>query len=149
MCTYGGPRSCRSRALAQARIRFVFRDPNYRRGLMRKYRRRERGGCAPSNRLGSRTEAGGFVMHGQPNVVRSLRRYQRLRSETGRLLLTAPDSNGRARSSRDAKIEIVGVGSGLVRGAFTRLRSPGGDVSVSNADIQRAACFDPANRRLV
>src|SRR5205814_2570862 len=69
MCTYGDRGSIK--ALANAQDQFVFRDPqNADRVLMRNLDA-ENAAIERLEQIGfARTDAGGFVLHGQPNVVR-------------------------------------------------------------------------------
>jgi hypothetical protein len=65
--------ACESKALANAQDQFVFRDPrNVDRVLMRNLDA-ENAAVAQLEQIGfARTNAGGFVLHGQPSVVRFL-----------------------------------------------------------------------------
>src|SRR5205823_626919 len=78
MCTYGDRAPIK--ALAKAQDQFVFRDPqNVDRVLMRNLDA-ENAAVARLEQIGfARTDAGGFVLHGQPSVVRFFATdYQRL-----------------------------------------------------------------------
>jgi len=98
MCSYGDRAPIK--ALAKAQDQFVFRDPqNTDRVLMRNLDA-ENTAIARLEQIGfARTDAGGFVLHGRPNVVRFSRLIIRDCSATGRLASPRRSRSGSARSS--------------------------------------------------
>ena len=135
MCTYG--ERAPIKALANAQDQFVFRDPqNADRVLMRNLDA-ENAAVARLEQIGfARTDAGGFVLHGQPNVVRFFATdYPRLQRDW-KLTLTAQVEKWTGEIERvTPKLEIVGSGQDWFEVRYS-LTTPGGEV-FSNADIQR------------
>src|SRR6266480_2804800 len=84
----------------------------------------------------ARTDAGGFVLHGQPSVVRFFATdYQRLQRDW-KITLTAQVEKWTGQIERiTPKLEIVGSGQDWFEVRYS-LTTPGGEV-FSNADIQR------------
>ena len=118
MCTYGD--RVPIKALANAQDQFVFRDPqNADRVLMRNLDA-ENAAVARLEQIGfARTDAGGFVLHGQPNVVRFFatdypRSAARLEGDPHR----AGREVDRRDRARHAEARDCRLGSGLVRGAL-------------------------------
>ena len=146
MCTYGDRAPIK--ALANAQDQFVFRDPqNTDRVLMRNLdaenaaiTRLEQNGFA-------RTDAGGFVLHGQPNVVRFFATdYPRLQRDW-KVTLTAQVEKWSGEIERvTPKLEIVGSGQDWFEVRYS-LTTPGGEV-FSNADIQRLLRSGQSQTRL-
>ena len=146
MCSYGDRAPIK--ALAKAQDRFVFRDPqNTDRVLMRNLDE-ENAGIARLEQIGfARTDAGGFVLHGQPNVVRFFATdYQRLQRDW-KVSLTAQVEKWTGEIERvTPKLEIVGSGQNWFEVRYS-LTTPGGEV-FSNADIQRLLRSGQSQTRL-
>src|SRR5439155_1180554 len=110
MCTYGD--RVPIKALAKAQDQFAFRDPqNVDRVLMRNLDA-ENAAVARLEQIGfARTDAGGFVLHGQLNVVRFFATdYQRLQRDW-KIILTAQVEKWTGEIERATpKLEIVGSG---------------------------------------
>ena len=146
MCTYGDRAPIK--ALAKAQDQFVFRDPqNIDRVLMRNLDA-ENAAVARLEQIGfARTDAGGFVLHGQPNVVRFFATdYQRLQRDW-KITLTAHVEKWTREIERvTPKLEIVGSGQDWFEVRYS-LITPGGEV-FSNADIQRLLRSGQSQTRL-
>jgi superfamily II DNA or RNA helicase len=146
MCTYGDRAPIK--ALANAQDQFVFRDPqNADRVLMRNLEA-ENAAVARLEQIGfARTDAGGFVLHGQPNVVRFFATdYPRLQRDW-KVMLTAQVEKWTGEIERvTPKLEIVGSGQDWFEVRYS-LTTPGGEV-FSNADIQRLLRSGQSQTRL-
>jgi len=146
MCTYGDRASIK--ALANAQDQFVFRDPqNADRVLMRNLDA-ENAAVARLEQIGfARTDAGGFVLHGQPNVVRFFATdYPRLQRDW-KVTLTAQAEKWTGEIERvTPKLEIVSSGQDWFEVRYS-LTTPGGEV-FSNADIQRLLRSGQSQTRL-
>src|SRR5438067_2518906 len=146
MCTYGD--RVPIKALAKAQDQFVFRDPqNIDRVLMRNLDA-ENAAVARLEQIGfARTDAGGFVLHGQPNVVRFfVTDYPRLQRDW-KVILTAQVEKWTGEIERvTPKLEIVGSGQDWFEVRYS-LTTPGGEV-FSNADIQRLLRSGQSQTRL-
>jgi superfamily II DNA or RNA helicase len=146
MCTYGDRPPIK--ALANAQDQFVFRDPqNADRVLMRNLEA-ENAAVARLEQVGfARTDAGGFVLHGQPNVVRFFATdYPRLQRDW-KTSLTAQVEKWTGEIERvTPKLEIVGSGQDWFEVRYS-LTTPGGEV-FSNADIQRLLRSGQSQTRL-
>src|SRR5947207_4116131 len=146
MCSYGD--RAPTKALAKAQDQFVFRDPqNADRVLMRNLDA-ENTAIARLEQIGfARTDAGGFVLHGRPNVVRFFTTdYQRLQRDW-KITLTAQVQNWTSEIERvTPKLEIVGSGQDWFEVRYS-LTTPGGEV-FSNADIQRLLRSGQSQTRL-
>src|SRR6266480_966453 len=146
MCMYGDRAA--TKALAKAQDQFVFRDPrNVDRVLMRNLDA-ENAAVARLEQIGfARTDAGGFVLHGQPSVVRFFATdYQRLQRDW-KITLTAQVQNWTSEIERvTPKLEIVGSGQDWFEVRYS-LTTPGGEV-FSNADIQRLLRSGQSQTRL-
>ena len=146
MCTYGDRAPIK--ALANAQDQFVFRDPqNADRVLMRNLDA-ENAAVARLEQIGfARTDAGGFVLHGQPNVVRFFATdYPRLQ-RNWKVSLTAQVEKWTSEIERvTPKLEIVGSGQDWFEVRYS-LTTPGGEV-FSNADIQRLLRSGQSQTRL-
>ena len=146
MCTYGDRAPIK--ALANAQDQFVFRDPqNADRVLMRNLDA-ENAAVARLEQIGfARTDAGGFVLHGQVNVVRFFATdYPRLQRDW-KITLTAQVQNWTSEIERvTPKLEIVGSGQDWFEVRYS-LTTPGGEV-FSNADIQRLLRSGQSQTRL-
>jgi superfamily II DNA or RNA helicase len=146
MCTYGDRAPIK--ALANAQDQFVFRDPqNADRVLMRNLVA-ENAAVARLEQIGfARTDAGGFVLHGQLNVVRFFATdYPRLQRDW-KVILTAQVEKWTGQIERvTPKLEIVGSGQDWFEVRYS-LTTPGGEV-FSNADIQRLLRSGQSQTRL-
>ena len=146
MCTYGDRAPIK--ALANAQDQFVFRDPqNADRVLMRNLDA-ENAAVARLEQIGfARTDAGGFVLHGQLNVVRFFATdYPRLQRDW-KVILTAQVEKWTGEIERvTPKLEIVGSGQDWFEVRYS-LTTPGGEV-FSNADIQRLLRSGQSQTRL-
>ena len=146
MCNYGDRAPIK--ALANAQDQFVFRDPqNADRVLMRNLDA-ENAAVARLEQIGfARTDAGGFVLHGQPNVVRFFATdYPRLQRDW-KVILTAQVEKWTGEIERvTPKLEIVGSGQDWFEVRYS-LTTPGGEV-FSNADIQRLLRSGQSQTRL-
>src|SRR3954452_14430075 len=146
MCSYGD--RAPTKALAKAQDQFVFRDPqNVDRVLMRNLDA-ENAAIARLEQIGfARTDAGGFVLHGQANVVRFFATdYQRLQRDW-KVSLTAQVEKWTGEIERvTPKLEIVGSGQDWFEVRYS-LTTPGGEV-FSNADIQRLLRSGQSQTRL-
>ncbi len=146
LCSYGDRAAIK--ALTNAQDKFVFRDPqNADRVLMRNLDA-ENAAVARLEQMGfARTDAGGFVLHGQPNVVRFFAsEYQRLQRDW-KTTLTAQVENWTSEIERvTPKLEIIGSGQDWFEVRYS-LTTPGGEV-FSNADIQRMLRSGQSQTRL-
>src|SRR5205814_2568157 len=146
MCSYGDRASIK--ALAKAQDQFVFRDPqNTDRVLMRNLDA-ENAAIARLEQIGfARTDAGGFGLHGQLNVVRFFATdYQRLQRDW-KVSLTAQVEKWTGEIERvTPKLEIVRSGQDWFEVRYS-LTTPGGEV-FSNADIQRLLRSGQSQTRL-
>src|SRR5881275_2908032 len=146
MCMYGDRAPIK--ALANAQDQFVFRDPqNVDRVLMRNLDA-ENAAVARLEQIGfARTDAGGFVLHGQPSVVRFFATdYPRLQRDW-KTALTPQVQNWTNDIERvSPKLEIVGSGQDWFEVRYS-LTTPGGEV-FSNADIQRLLRSGQSQTRL-
>jgi superfamily II DNA or RNA helicase len=146
MCTYGD--RAPSKALANAQDQFVFRDPqNADRVLMRNLDA-ENAAVARLEQIGfARTDAGGFVLHGQPNVVRFFATDHPRLERDWKVSLTAQVEKWTGEIERvTPKLEIVGSGQDWFEVRYS-LTTPGGEV-FSNADIQRMLRSGQSQTRL-
>src|SRR6266481_1544672 len=135
MCMYGDRAA--TKALAKAQDQFVFRDPQNMDRLLMRNLDAENTAIARLEQIGfARTDAGGFVLHGQLNVVRFFATdYQRLQRDW-KVSLTAQVEKWTGEIERvTLKLEIVGSGQDWFDVRYS-LTTPGGEV-FSNADIQR------------
>jgi superfamily II DNA or RNA helicase len=146
LCVYGD--RVPVKALANAQDQFVFRDPqNADRVLMRNFDA-ENAAVARLEQIGfARTDAGGFVLHGQLNVVRFFATdYPRLQRDW-KVILTAQVEKWTSEIERvTPKLEIVGSGQDWFEVRYS-LTTPGGEV-FSNADIQRLLRSGQSQTRL-
>src|SRR6476620_5583943 len=146
LCTYGNRAPIR--ALANAQDQFVFRDPqNVDRVLMRNPEA-ENAAVARLEQIGfARTDAGGFVLHGQLNVIRFFATdYPRLQRDW-KTTLTAQVEKWTGEIERvTPKLEIVGSGQDWFDVRYS-LTTAGGEV-FSNADIQRLLRSGQSQTRL-
>src|SRR5947209_12044555 len=146
MCSYGDRPPIK--ALANVRDQFVFRDSqNIDRVLMRNVDA-ENAAVARLEQSGfARTDAGGFVLHGQPNVVRFFATdYPRLQRDW-KVTLTAQVENWSGEIERvTPKLEVVSSGQDWFEMRYS-LTTAGGEV-FSNADIQRLLRSGQSQTRL-
>ena len=118
MCSYGDRAPIK--ALANAQDQFVFRDPqNTDRVLMRNLDA-ENAAVARLEQIGfARTDAGGFVLHGQLNVIRFFASdYLRLQRDWKTTLTSQVEKWTRRDRAGHAEARDCRLGSGLVRGAL-------------------------------
>jgi superfamily II DNA or RNA helicase len=146
MCSYADRAPIK--ALAKAQDQFVFRDPQKADRLLMRNVDAENAAIARLEQIGfARTDAGGFVLHGQPNVVRFFATdYQRLQRDW-KVSLTAHVEKWTGEIERvTPKLEIVGSGQDWFEVRYS-LTTPGGEV-FSNADIQRLLRSGQSQMRL-
>ena len=146
MCTYGDRAPIK--ALANAQDQFVFRDPqNVDRVLMRNLDA-ENAAVARLEQIGfARTDAGGFVLHGQLNVIRFFASdYLRLQRDWKTVLAAQVEKWTGEIERVTPKLEIVGSGQDWFEVRYS-LTTPGGEV-FSNADIQRLLRSGQSQTRL-
>ncbi len=146
MCVYGDRAPIK--ALAYAQDQFVFRDPqNADRVLMRNLDA-ENAAVARLEQIGfARTDAGGFVLHGQLNVVRFFASdYLRLQRDWKTTRTSQVEKWTGEIERVTPKLEIVGSGQDWFEVRYS-LTTPGGEV-FSNADIQRLLRSGQSQTRL-
>jgi superfamily II DNA or RNA helicase len=146
MCSYGDRAPIK--ALANAQDRFVFRDPQNADRVLTRNLDAENAAVARLEQMGfARTDAGGFVLHGQPNVIRFFATdYPRLQ-RTWKTTLTAQVEKWTGEIERvTPKLEIVSSGQDWFEVRYS-LTTPGGEV-FSNADIQRLLRSGQSQTRL-
>ncbi|MEY2565455.1 MAG: hypothetical protein QOH88_3648 [Verrucomicrobiota bacterium] len=146
ICNYGARAPIK--ALTNSQDQFVFRDPkNADRVLMRNLDA-ENAAVARLEQIGfARTDAGGFVLHGQLNVIRFFATdYPRLQRDW-KVSLTSQVEKWTGEIERvTPKLEIVGSGQDWFEVRYS-LTTPGGEV-FSNADIQRLLRSGQSQTRL-
>ena len=153
MCSYGD--RAPFKALANAQDQFVYREESpaerpihhANRVLLRNLEA-ENAAVARLEQIGfARTDAGGFVLQGQLNVVRFFASdYQRLQRDW-KTTLTAQVEKWTGEIERvTPKLEIVGSGQDWFEVRYS-LTTPGGEV-FSNADIQRLLRSGQSQTRL-
>jgi superfamily II DNA or RNA helicase len=152
MCTYG--ERAPIKALANAQDQFVFRDtspaerPIHRGRVLMRNLDAENAAVARLEQMGfARTDAGGFVLHGQMNVVGFFATgYPRLQRDW-KVSLTAQVEKWTGEIERvTPKLEIVGSGQDWFEVRYS-LTTPGGEV-FSNAEIQRLLRSGQSQTRL-
>jgi superfamily II DNA or RNA helicase len=146
MCTYGD--RAQIKALANAQDQFVFRDPQNADRVLMRNPDAENAAVTWLEQIGfARTDAGGFVLHGQPNVVRFFATdYPRLQRDW-KVSLTAQVEKWTGEIERvTPKLEIVSSGQDWFEVRYS-LTTPGGEV-FSNADIQRLLRSGQSQTRL-
>jgi superfamily II DNA or RNA helicase len=146
MCAYGDRAPIK--ALSNAQDQFVFRDPQKSDRVLMRNLDAENVAVARLEQIGfARTDAGGFVLHGQLNVVRFFATdYPRLQREW-KVILTAQVEKWTGEIERvTPKLEIVGSGQDWFEVRYS-LTTPGGEV-FSNAEIQRLLRSGQAQTRL-
>ena len=146
MCTYG--ERAPIKALANAQDQFVFRDPQNADRVLMRNPDAENAAVARLEQIGfARTDAGGFVLHGQLNVIRFFATdYPRLQRDW-KTTLTAQVEKWTGEIERvTPKLEIVGSGQDWFDVRYS-LTTPGGEV-FSNADIQRLLRSGQSQTRL-
>jgi SNF2 family DNA or RNA helicase len=146
MCSYGDRAPIK--ALTNAQDQFLFRDPQNSDRVMMRNLDAETAAVVRLEQIGfARTDAGGFVLHGQVNVVRFFAAdYPRLEREW-KVTLTAQVENWSGQIERvTPKLEIVGSGQDWFELRYS-LATPGGEV-FSNAEIQRLLRSGQSQTRL-
>jgi len=146
MCTYGNRAPIK--ALANAQDQFVFRDPQNADRVLRRNLDAENAAVARLEQIGfARTDAGGFVLHGQLNVVRFFASdYPRLQRDWKTLLAPQVEKWTGEIERVTPKLEIVGSGQDWFEVRYS-LTTPGGEV-FSNAEIQRLLRSGQSQTRL-
>jgi SNF2 family DNA or RNA helicase len=146
LCAYGD--RVPLKALTNAQDRFVFRDSQNADRLLMRNLDAENAAVARLEQIGfARTDAGGFVLHGQLNVVRFFATdYPRLQRDW-KVVLSAQVQKWTGEIERvTPKLEIVGSGQDWFEVRYS-LTTPGGEV-FSNADIQRLLRSGQSQTRL-
>ena len=127
---------------------FVYRDPKQNNQLSMRNIAAERAAVARLEAIGfARTDAGGFVLHGQPQVVRFFAvDYPKLQRDW-KVSITAQVQKWTSEIDRvTPKLEIVGSGQDWFEVRYS-LTTPGGQ-EFSNADIQRLLRSGQSQTRL-
>lgn len=146
ICSYGD--RVPIKALANAQDHFLFRDSQNNDRVLVRNLDAENAAIARLEKCGfARTDAGGFVLHGQPNVVRFFATdYPRLQREW-KVTLTAQVEKWSGEIERvTPKLEIVSSGQDWFEVRYS-LTTPGGEV-FSNAEIQRLLRSGQSQTRL-
>ena len=146
LCTYGSRTPIK--ALANAQDQFVFRDPENADRVLMRNTAAENAAIMRLEQIGfARTDAGGFVLHGQPEVVRFFAgAYARLQRDW-KVTLTAQVEKWSGEIERvTPKLEIVSSGQDWFEVRYS-LTTPGGQ-EFSNADIQRLLRSGQSQTRL-
>jgi len=146
MCSYGDRAPIK--ALVNAQDQFVFRDrKNADRVLMRNLDA-ENAAVTRLEQIGfARTDAGGFVLHGQLNVIRFFATdYPRLQRDWKTTLAAQVEKWTGEIERVTPKLEIVGSGQDWFEVRYS-LTSAGGEV-FSNAEIQRLLRSGQSQTRL-
>jgi superfamily II DNA or RNA helicase len=146
MCTYG--ERVPFKALAKSQDQFVFRDPQNSNRLLTRNLDAENAAVARLEQMGfARTDAGGFVLHGQLNVIRFFATdYPRLQRAWNTVLNAQVEKWTGEIERVTPKLEIVGSGQDWFEVRYS-LTTPGGEV-FSNADIQRLLRSGQSQTRL-
>lgn len=146
MCTYGD--RAPGKALANAQDQFVFRDPQKADRVLMRNLDAENAAVARLEQIGfARTDAGGFVLHGQLNVIRFFASdYLRLQRDWKTVLAPQVEKWTGEIERVTPKLEIVGSGQDWFEVRYS-LTTPGGEV-FSNADIQRLLRSGQSQTRL-
>ncbi|CAN5482855.1 hypothetical protein BH18VER1_BH18VER1_18150 [soil metagenome] len=146
LCTYG--ERIPVKAATNEQDQFVFREPQNRDRLMVRNIPAERSAVARLERIGfARTDAGGFVLHGQPQVVRFFAGdYPNLQRDW-KVTLTAQVQKWTSEIDRvTPKLEIVRSGEDWFEMRYS-LTTPGGE-EFSNTEIQRLLLSGQSQMRL-
>lgn len=135
LCTYG--ERATFKALTNEQDQFVFRDPQNAERILLRNIPAERAAVARLERVGfARTDAGGFVLHGQPEVVRFFASDYPKFQRDWNVTLTAQVEKWTSEIERvTPKLEIVGSGVDWFEVRYS-LVTPGGQ-EFSNAEIQQ------------
>jgi superfamily II DNA or RNA helicase len=146
MCTYGD--RAPFKALANAQDQFVFRDSQRSDRLLMRNLDAENAAVARLEQIGfARTDAGGFVLHGQLNVIRFFATdYPRLQRDWKTVLAPQVEKWTGEIERVTPKLEIVGSGQDWFEVRYS-LTTPGGEV-FSNAEIQRLLRSGQSQTRL-
>ncbi len=146
LCTYG--ERVPFKAATNEQDQFVFRDSQNRARLLMRNIPAERSAVARLERTGfARTDAAGFVLHGQPQVVRFFAvDYPKLQRDW-KVTLTTQVQKWTSEIERvTPKLEIVGSGEDWFEVRYS-LTTPGGE-EFSNAEIQRLLRSGQSQTRL-
>jgi superfamily II DNA or RNA helicase len=146
LCNYGN--RVPNKASVNFYEQFVFRDPqNPERALTRNLKA-ENAAVARLERMGfSRTDAGGFVLHGQINVVRFFASdYPRLQRDWKTTLSTQVQNWSGEIERVTPKLEVVSSGQDWFEVRYS-LTTPSGEV-ISNDEIQRLLRSGQSQTRL-
>jgi superfamily II DNA or RNA helicase len=146
MCTYGERTPIK--ALANAQDQFVFRDPQNTDRILMRSLEAENLAVTRLEQMGfARTDAGGFVLHGQLNVARFFGTdYPRLQRDWKTTLAPQVEKWTGEIERITPKLEIVGSGQDWFEVRYS-LTTPGGEV-FSNAEIQRLLRSGQSQTRL-
>jgi superfamily II DNA or RNA helicase len=146
MCTYG--ERAPIKALANAEDQFVFRDPRNADRVLLRNLDAENAAVVRLEQIGfARTDAGGFVLHGQLNVIRFFATdYPRLQRSWKTVLAPQVEKWTGEIERVTPKLEIVGSGQDWFEVRYS-LTTPGGEV-FSNAEIQRLLRSGQSQTRL-
>jgi superfamily II DNA or RNA helicase len=150
MCNYGDRAPIK--ALANSEDQFVFRDPSPAERpihlLLMRNLDAENAAVARLEQMGfARTDAGGFVLHGQLNVIRFFASdYPRLQRDWKTILAPQVEKWTGEIERVTPKLEIVGSGQDWFEMRYS-LTTPGGEV-FSNAEIQRLLRSGQSQTRL-
>ncbi|MEY2489392.1 MAG: hypothetical protein QOC70_1334 [Verrucomicrobiota bacterium] len=146
MCIYGDRAPIK--ALAHAQDQFLFRDPQNADRVLLRNLDAENAAVARLEQIGfARTDAGGFVLHGQLNVIRFFASdYLRLQRDWKTVLAAQVEKWTGEIERVTPKLEIVGSGQDWFEVRYS-LTTAGGEV-FSNADIQRLLRSGQSQTRL-
>jgi len=135
LCTYGDRPAFK--AATNEQDQFVFRDPENAQRILLRNIPAERAAVARLERVGfARTDAAGFVLHGQPEVVRFFASDYPKFQRDWNVTLTAQVEKWTSEIERvTPRLEIVGSGVDWFEVQYS-LVTPGGQV-FSNAEIQQ------------
>ena len=146
LCTYGNRAPIK--ALANAQDQFVFRDPENAERVLLRNTAAENAAITRLEQIGfARTDAGGFVLHGQPEVVRFFAgAYPRLQRDW-KVTLTAQVEKWTGEIERvTPKLEIVGSGQDWFEVRYS-LTTAGGQ-EFSSHEIQQLLRSGQSQTRL-
>ena len=135
LCTYGERPAFK--AATNEQDQFVFRDPEKAERILLRNIPAERAAVARLEQVGfARTDAAGFVLHGQPEVVRFFASDYPKFQRDWKVTLTAQVENWTSEIERvTPRLEIVGSGVDWFEVRYS-LVTPGGQ-EFSNAEIQQ------------
>lgn len=146
LCTYGA--RVPFKAATNEQDQFVYRDPQNADRISMRNIPAERAAVARLERVGfARTDAAGFVLHGQPEVVRFFAVDHPKLQRDWRVTVTAQVQKWTSEIDRvTPKLEIVGSGQDWFEVRYS-LTTPGGQ-EFSNAEIQRLLRSGQSQTRL-